>query len=73
MGGAVNGGHLYGTVPSLSLGSSDDLGEGRIIPTTGMDQYAASLAGWYGLPGSSFADVFPNLGNFNTADLGLFN
>ncbi len=72
MGGAVKGGDIYGTLPSLSLGGADDIGEGRIIPRLSMDEYAANLAGWYGLPGSHFGDVFPNLANFNPADLGLF-
>jgi uncharacterized protein (DUF1501 family) len=72
MGGAVNGGNIYGTLPSLSVGGADDVGQGRIIPGVGMDQYAATLASWYGLPGNQFGDVFPNLGNFNQLDLGLF-
>lgn len=73
MGGAVNGGNIYGTLPSLSVGGVDDIGQGRIIPSIGMDQYAATLASWYGLPGNQFGDVFPNLGNFNQLDLGLFS
>lgn len=73
MGGAVKGGNIYGTLPSLSVGGADDIGQGRIIPGVGMDQYAATLASWYGLPGNQFGDVFPNLGNFDQLDLGLFN
>lgn len=72
MGGAVNGGHIYGNLPSLSINGSDDMGQGRIIPSISMDQYAATLANWYGLPGSQFGEVFPNLGNFNQLDLGIF-
>jgi uncharacterized protein (DUF1501 family) len=72
MGGAVNGGNVYGQFPELIIGGKDDIGEGRIIPTTGMDQYAATLASWYGLPAGSFADVFPNLARFNDLDLGFF-
>lgn len=67
MGGAVAGGDIIGTMPSLQIGSNDDIGEGRVIPTISMDQYAASLASWYGAPGSNFADVFPNLSNFSSA------
>lgn len=73
MGGAVKGGNIYGTLPSLAIGSSNDIGQGRIIPGIGMDQYAATLASWYGLPANQFGDVFPNLGNFNHLNLGLFN
>jgi len=72
MGGAVNGGNIYGQFPELTIGGKDDIGEGRIIPTTGMDQYAATLASWYGLPAGNFADVFPNLARFNDLDLGFF-
>ena len=72
MGGAINGGNIYGQFPELIVGGQDDIGEGRIIPTTSMDQYAATLASWYGLPAGSYADVFPNLARFNSADLGIF-
>lgn len=72
MGGAVAGGDIIGTMPSLQIGSSDDIGEGRVIPTTSMDQYAATLANWYGVPGNNFTDVFPNLVNFSAPTLPLF-
>lgn len=72
MGGAINGGQIYGQFPELIIGGKDDIGEGRIIPTTSMDQYAATLANWYGLPSGNFADVFPNLLRFNSTDLGFF-
>lgn len=71
MGGAVNGGDVYGEFPELVIGSNDDIGEGRIIPTTSMDQYGATLASWFGLAGNDFAEVFPNVGNFNSTDLGF--
>ena len=71
MGGAIKGGEIYGTFPELIIGGKDDIGEGRIIPTTGIDQYAATLASWYGLPAGNFADVFPNLSRFNSVDLGF--
>lgn len=71
IGDAVAGGRIYGTMPDLAIGSNDDMGEGRIIPTTSIDQYAATLSGWFGLPGSAYADVFPNLANFDVTDLGF--
>lgn len=73
MGDAVKGGDIYGLMPELVIGSNDDMGEGRIIPTSCMDQYAATLATWFGLPANAYADVFPNLANFNTLDLGFMN
>jgi len=71
MGGAVDGGKFYGDMPDLNLGSADDLGDGRIIPTTSMDQYAATLAKWFGLTDIELAAAFPNLGNFASGDLGF--
>jgi uncharacterized protein (DUF1501 family) len=72
MGDAIDGGKFFGNMPDLAIGSSDDIGEGRIIPTTSMDQYAASLASWYGLTPSQVSETFPNLANFNEQTLGLF-
>lgn len=72
MGGAVKGGDIYGTYPNLTIKGPDDIGEGRIIPTTSIDQYAATLASWYGLPGTEFSTVFPNLHRFDTPILDFF-
>ncbi len=72
MGDAIDGGKIFGTMPDLTIGSSDDIGEGRIIPTTSVDQYAATLATWYGLPASALLETFPNLANFNTNNLGFY-
>lgn len=73
MGGAVKGGAFYGAFPSLELGDGNpnDSGQGRLIPGTATDQYAATLARWMGAGPSDLATVFPNLGNFATPDLGF--
>ncbi len=73
LGDAVQGGDIYGNMPSLVTGGDDDIGEGRIIPTTSMDQYGATLAKWFGLETSYYADVFPNLVNFSESDLGFLS
>jgi uncharacterized protein (DUF1501 family) len=66
LGGAVNGGQFYGRFPSLAASASnpDDAGWGQIIPTTSVDQYAWTLARWYGLPVSERDTVFPNVSRF---------
>ncbi len=65
MGGAVNGGDVYGEFPSLVLSGSDDASDkGRFIPTTSVDQYAATIANWLGVGTQDLADLFPNLINF---------
>jgi uncharacterized protein (DUF1501 family) len=65
IGGAVKGRVLYGTMPELALGSPDDEGEqGRWIPSTAVDQYAATLSSWFGASPSALAQVLPNLSAF---------
>src|SRR5947209_5859339 len=72
MGGSVLGGTLYGAYPTLALGGPNDTDtRGRWIPTTSVDQYAATLANWYGLSASDFPAVFPLLGNFSPLNLGF--
>jgi uncharacterized protein (DUF1501 family) len=71
MGGAVNGGQYYGTAPQISVTSDDQVGQGRLLPTTSVDQYAATLARWFGASPSEIATIFPNIGRFGTSDLGF--
>ncbi|MBK9735485.1 MAG: DUF1501 domain-containing protein [Saprospiraceae bacterium] len=80
MGGAVYGKKIYGTFPSLALGSgnSQEIGGGSLIPTTAADQYFAEIALWYGVPASDLVTLFPNIGYFydvmsNTNPLGFLN
>jgi uncharacterized protein (DUF1501 family) len=72
LGGAVRGGDFYGTWPTLALGGPSDSGTiGRFIPTIAVEEYAATLATWYGLPAVDLPAVFPNLGRFDTPNLGF--
>jgi uncharacterized protein (DUF1501 family) len=71
MGGAVNGGDIYGSVPLLELGGPEDTGRGRWIPTTSVDEYSATLASWFGVSASNLPVVLPNVGRFGTPNLGF--
>jgi hypothetical protein len=46
---------------------ADDVGQGRLLPTTSVDQYAATLGKWFGLSDSQLLEVLPNLVNFNAS------
>jgi uncharacterized protein (DUF1501 family) len=72
LGGAVQGGQIYGKFPTFELAGPDDTDtRGRWIPSTSIDQYGATLSTWFGIPSSALATVFPNLANFPTANLGF--
>ncbi len=71
MGGAVAGGRYYGTAPQISLNSNDQVGQGRLLPTTSVDQYAATMATWFGVAPSELPSVAPNIGRFATSNLGF--
>ena len=71
MGAPVNGAELYGRMPELALDGPDDVGAGRLIPTTSIDEVGATLASWYGVAPADLSTVFPNLSNFASSDLGF--
>jgi uncharacterized protein (DUF1501 family) len=72
MGGAVKGGQMYGTFPTLALNGPDDADtNGRWVPSTGSVQYGATLASWFGVPANQMASVFPNIAAFPTTNLGF--
>jgi uncharacterized protein (DUF1501 family) len=79
MGDAVRGGNFYGVpgpngsvFPTLQLGGPDDTDtRGRWIPTTALEQYAATLATWFGVAASDLPSVFPLIGRFTTPNLGF--
>ncbi|HOZ63962.1 MAG TPA: DUF1501 domain-containing protein [Burkholderiaceae bacterium] len=70
VGGAVKGAAFYGTPPPVSVGSTTapvdqwQLGQGRLLPTTSVDQYAATMAKWFGVADAEMAGVLPKIGNF---------
>jgi uncharacterized protein (DUF1501 family) len=71
MGGAVNGRNFYGTPPVVANNGPDDVGQGRLLPTIGVDQYGATLASWFGVASGSMSTVLPNIVNYNPSSWNL--
>lgn len=72
MGGAVKGGSMYGTFPTLAIGGPDDVGDrGLWLPTTSVEQYGATMASWFGVDSAKLDQVFPSLINFPNRNLGF--
>ncbi len=71
-GGSLQGGKIWGQFPSLALGGPDDANtRGTLVPTTSVDQYAATMAHWFGVSAANMNTIFPYVGNFPTANLGF--
>lgn len=70
LGGAVKGGRYYGINPVLANNGPDDIGQGRLVPTMSVDQYAATLASWFGVAASDLSTVVPNISNYIGSPLG---
>jgi uncharacterized protein (DUF1501 family) len=64
VGGAVLGGDIYGEIPVPELEHDKDAGNGRLIPSVAVEQYAATLGTWFGLDQSELETAIPLLGNF---------
>lgn len=71
VGGAVNGGQFYGTAPQISINSDDQVGQGRLLPSTSVDQLAATLARWFGVSNSEINTILPNVKRFASSNLGF--
>ncbi len=75
LGGSVNGGDLYGQYPTLGIDSAKfsnpNMSGNAIIPTTAVDQYAATLGAWLGASASDLATIFPNLQTYAVKTLGF--
>ena len=63
-GGGVAGQNIYGEYPVIGVDQVNDVGAGRLIPTTAVEQYGGTLGRWMGLSDSQVREVFPNFGNF---------
>ncbi len=78
LGGAVNGGRVYGRYPDLALAGPDIVtSRGSAIPAWSVDEYFAELALWLGVAPGDLGDVLPRIGNFYTpgglAPIGFMN
>ncbi len=71
VGGAVRGGDIYGSLPDVRLNTATDVGQGRLLPSTAVDQYAATMALWMGVSPSDLPLVLPDIGNFASPNLGF--
>lgn len=70
LGGAVNGGTIYGGAnageefPIVAVNTTTDVGQGRLLPTTSVDEVGATLSKWMGASTSELTTIFPNIGRF---------
>lgn len=81
VGGAVKGQAFYGSAPPVSVGNTGapedqwHVGQGRLLPSTSVDQYAGTLAKWFGVADAERNAILPHLGRFGGAgypvDLGF--
>jgi uncharacterized protein (DUF1501 family) len=73
LGGAVSGQSFQGTLPVVAVNGPDDVGQGRLLPSTSVDQLGAALASWFGVSSSQMSTVLPYSSNFNLNALQIFN
>lgn len=71
LGGAVNGGRFFGKAPPIGVTHSEQVGSGRLLPTTAVEQMGAELGRWFGVSDTDMPAVFPHSVNFNLHQLGL--
>lgn len=72
MGGAVNGGRFYGRAPLIGTTHGQQVGSGRLLPSTSIEQMAVELARWFGVSDTDMPGVLPYANNFDLHKLGLF-
>lgn len=71
LGGAVKGGDIYGRIPVQQINGPDDTTDGRWIPTIATDEYASTLALWFGVNAGDLPEILPNINRFNRSNLGF--
>lgn len=71
MGGAVKGKQFYGAAPEVALRGPNDAGQGSLLPNISVDQYASTLATWFGVSNGDMSTVLPNISNYNQSTWNL--
>ncbi|MGH8108789.1 MAG: DUF1501 domain-containing protein [Arenimonas sp.] len=72
VGGSVRGGNVYGRFPQMVINGPDTLdNQGHLLPSSSVDEYAATLASWFGVSQTDMPIVIPNIARFNTSDMGF--
>ena len=71
VGDAVLGNRVYGRFPTVAIGGPEDSSQGRLIPTTAVDEHGATLARWFGLPVAQLPPVLPNPPRFTRSNPGF--
>jgi uncharacterized protein (DUF1501 family) len=71
MGGAVNGRRFFGSAPPMGVTHDQQVGSGRLLPSTSVDQMGAELARWFGVSDTDMQTVLPNAHHFDLHRLGL--
>ncbi|PMJ89679.1 DUF1501 domain-containing protein [Vibrio sp. 10N.261.55.A7] len=71
-GGALNSASSIGEWPEIKVNGSDDISNGRLVPTIAADQVNATFAKWMGVNTTEeLKYVFPNIDNFSDKSLGF--
>jgi uncharacterized protein (DUF1501 family) len=80
IGGAVNGGRIYGKFPLMTNyanfnSSNDDYADNRgvMLPGISLCQYGSTLAKWFGATGAQLDGLFPTISNFASRDVGFLS
>ena len=72
VGGSVRGGNVYGKFPQMIINGPDALdNQGHLLPSTSVDEYAATLANWFGVSATDMPIVIPNIARFAQPDMGF--
>jgi uncharacterized protein (DUF1501 family) len=61
------------SMPDITIGGPNDAAEGRLLPTTSIDEYSSTVLKWFGVPEVALDVIIPNLHRFTMRDLGFMS